>query len=358
VLDRTGGSIESSTEFSAVAEEFGSALYGTGLAGYLRNLYNQKTLDPQDTTRDARGKPNRVTRTEPHVLCEVLTGALYTVMVKLHSALKQELAARENKSEFSISGKALAVGAERFKRMILRALDYLPPGEISFADYGRAILAADQASHPEDGQEREWLRQEFIHRKMIPGPRSLEVETHLSDPALDGLDLQDLLESDWAAYQFANDHRDLLFIPPGIPFQVERRMKVTKRYYHRTGQQEVSECLFKVWWYTTEQNQVGDQFPKARRIAVGTTLAIDWETHTLRARLTSDRTSFPDEGEEQLQDRDRFLRHLAEQDILRASQDALGPDGRPLRAVIGAEDIHGVMRVKSMARMLHIIGRS
>ena len=89
-------------------------------------------------------------RTEPHVLCEVLTGALYSIIMKIHSARVGELAERENKSEFSVSGKALAISADHFKRMILRALDYLPPGEISFADYGRAIIAADQASHPEN----------------------------------------------------------------------------------------------------------------------------------------------------------------------------------------------------------------
>jgi len=358
VLNRTGGSIESSTEFSAVAEEFGSALNGTDLEGYLRNLYNHKTLDPSDTTRDEMGKPNRVVRTEPHVLCEVLTGALYSIIMKLHSERVQELAERENKSEFSVSGKALAISAEHFKRMILRALDYLPPGEISFADYGRAIIAADQASHPESDREREWLREEFTRRKMVVSPEALEVETNFYDPAMDDIDLQNLIESDWAAYQFADENRDLLGIPADTPFQLEPRRKVTKRYYHRTGPEDVSECLFKCWWYNTEDNRIGRSFPKRRRIAVGTTLAIDWNTRKIRSRLTSDRAKYPEEEVEQHQDREDFLNSMAEEGILQPGQHAIGPDGKPMLSVIGANDIDGVMCVNSTARMLHIIGRS
>ncbi len=357
VLDRTNGSIEHSTAFSAVAEEFGEAMDQTGLAGYLRNLYNKKTLDPHDTSFDSQKQPNRVTRDEPHELSEVVSGALYSIMVNLHNALKKEYSQKEGKSEFSVSGKALAVGVERFKRMILRALDYLPPGEISFADYGRAIIAADQASHPDDEQEREWIRDEFVRRKMALSRQALEVETNYDHPALQNLDLDDLMERDGVAYQFAEKNRQLLCIPADIPFQVKPRLKATKKYYHRNGEREVTECLFKVWWHTSEPNSLGVQFPKARRLAVGTTLAIDWETRKLRVRLTTDRTGQSDEEAEQRQDRDQFLGMLADEGVLRPGQRRMGPDGKELRGVIGADDIKGVMRVHGMARMLHIVGR-
>ena len=94
-------------------------------------------------------------RNEPHDLSEVLSGALYAVMVKIHKTLLDEYTQKTGRPRLEVSGKALFVGRERFKRIIFRALDYLPPGEVSFADYGRAIIAADQASHPDDAQERE-----------------------------------------------------------------------------------------------------------------------------------------------------------------------------------------------------------
>lgn len=343
VLGQTDGSIRDSTAFNSIAEEFGMARAPGSDTGSLRSLLNDKTLED-------------VSRHEPHALSEVLSGALYTVMLEIHQTLKAEYAEKEGRTEYSVSGKALWVGAERFKRMILRALDYLPPGEVSFADYGRAIIAADQASHRDDDQEREWIRQEFVRRHMVPNREALEIETNFEHPAVRDVDLQTLIESDWAAYEFANRNRDLLCIPEDIPFQVEPRLDVTKRYYHRDGEQEVRECLFKVWWDQSEPNPLGSGFPNQRQITVGTTLAIDWNTRQVRACLTSDHSQRPQEQREQRKDRDRMLQRLADQGLLQTGHLALGPDGRQLRTVVSAQSTNDLMRVRGAVRMLHIIG--
>jgi hypothetical protein len=357
VLKRTNGSIECSTEFSAVAEEFGSALSDTGLAGYLRNLYNQKTLDPQDTSLDPAGKPNYVPQKEPHDLSEVLSGALYSVMFKLHNAKKKELARSQNKSEFAVSGEALALSALRFKRMVLRGLDYLAPGEVSFADYGRAILAADQASHPDSGAARKWLVDEFVRRKIVSIESDLKVDTNYEYPALKTLDLQDLVDSDWVAYKFAEENQDLLCIPRNVTFKVEPRLDVTKRTYHRNGPRDTRECLFKVSWTITEPNPLGSRFPARRRLTNGTTLAIDWATHKIRARLTSNKADRPTEAAEQRKARDEFLKMMTAEGILRPAAQSSGMDGKKLRTVVCFDETKGAMRVHSMANMLHLIER-
>jgi hypothetical protein len=357
VLDQTGGSIEKSTAFNSLAEEFGHALEASGRWGYLRNLLNRKTLCPDDKTLDPKGKPNRVPRAEPHELSEVITGALYAVMVKMHTALRRELAQKEKKSEFSVSGKALYVSGERFKRMTLRAMDYLPPGEVSFADYGRAIIASDQASHPGDTQERNWIIDEFVNRCIVPNRESLQVETNFSSSEIEDIDLPSLVASDWYAYEFAEKHRNFLSIPGGVPFQVEPRLDVSKKYYHRGGDTPlVRECIFKVWWNQTEPNHLGRRYPGQRQMTVGTTLAIDWETHRVWAVLTSDKSKHQEEGEKQQQDRDHMLKKLVDQDLLRVGRYALGPDGHELRSVIRADVARDVMQVHSMAKMLHITG--
>jgi len=340
VLAQTNGSIRDSNAFSSIAEEFGMARYDLG---YLRNLLNEKTLEQVD-------------HSEPHELSEVLSGALYTVMLKMFESRKQEYSGGDPDKEYSVSGKALAVAADQLKRMIFRALDYLPPAEVSYADYGRAIIAADQASHPDDEQEREWISDEFVQRKMVPDWEALEVPTNFQHRALKDVDLETLVSSDWAAYEFANNNRKFLGIPPKIPFHVKARLDVTKLYYHRDGKRRVRECLFKVWWDQSEDNEVGSGLPRQRQITVGTTLAIDWDTRVVRALLTSDHSNRPQEQDEQRKDRDRMLRRLADHNLLQFGHLAFGPDGKPLRSVIQAESAGNLMRVRGTARMLHIIG--
>jgi hypothetical protein len=338
VLDQTGGSIENITAFSSVAEEFGRA---QGKPEALRQFVNEKTLDPND-------EENLVDVAEPHELCQVLTGGLYSVMVKIHDSLKRRFAQEDKTSEFSASGKALYVGAERFKRMIFRALDYLPPGEISFADYGRAIIASDQASHPDAPQGRDWLRKEFVRRCMAPSLEALEVEEPFEHPALADVDLETFVDSDWAAYEFANRNRELLRIPADIPFRVRPRLDTTKTYYFRGGvKKPIRECIFKVSWDVLEPNPPGSWFPDRRQITVGTTLAIDWETKRVRARLTS-------QWEEQRDDRDKMLQRLDEKGLLVPAELATTPEGKPLRCAIKAETSGELMRVRGTARMLHI----
>jgi hypothetical protein len=327
VLKATQGSIADSTAFSTVAPEFGQARDPSGQTRYLRSLLNDKTLD--------RGSPNRVNRYDPHALCQVLTGALYTVMVKIHGSLT---------TGYPGSGKALYVGGERFKRMILRALDYLPPGEATFGDYGRAILAADQAAHPDDGQEREWICDEFVRRAMVPDRAALAVETNVRWKPLAKIDLETLAGSDWAAYRFADRQREFLRIPKGVPFRVRPRLDTTKTYYRKKGgePEPIRELIFKVSWDHEEPNGAGLPYPGKRQITVGTTLAIDWKTRVVRARLTSEW------GGEQPADRDQLLKKLAEDGALQAAGSA------PDRPAIRAESLDGLMRVRGTARMLHL----
>lgn len=327
VLKATNGSIADSSAFATVAPELGQARDPTGAARYLRSLLNDKTLDREDRTLDENGIPNRVNRYEPHSLSEALSGALYTVMVKIHASLA---------TDYSASGKALFVGGERFKRMILRALDYLPPGEVSFGDYGRAILASDQAAHPRDGQERQWICDELVRRALVPDRKALEVETNFRHRALSKADLQTLVDSDWAAYQFADRNRELLGIPKGSLFRVRPRLDTTKSYYRTKGAkpEPIRELIFKVSWDEEEPNGAGlpPGLPGKRQITVGTTLAIDWETRTVRARLTSQWT-----GEQQA-DRTEMLKKLASL-----------PGAR-------IESSNGLLRVRGTGRMLHAAG--
>ena len=260
ILKETEGSIDDVSVFCSIGEEFGQVRLKL------------------DCLRDLR-TPLRiadVSAGDGYALSQVLSAALYKMIIGMHKRWWQKLSGEGAALDYSLSGKALGVAVEHFKRMIFRALDYLPPAEVSFADYGRAIIAADQASHPDDPAEREFIRQEFTERGIVSSPQALDVETNYEHPALKELDLEALVSSDTIAEDFASLNRDLLCIPVGTDFHVEPRLDVTKLYYHRDHRRErVRECLFKVWW-------------KQQQVTAGTTLAIDWKTRRVRAVLTSD----------------------------------------------------------------------
>ncbi len=339
VLDQTRGSITHSNAFSSIAEEFGRALYPERRAAGLRSLLNDKSLNPED--------PQYVAEDEPHALSEVLTGALYPVMVKIHNEIKQEHARNVGISEFSASGRALAIGADRFRRLVFRALDYLPPGEVSFADYGRALLAAHRAVGPEHEREREWVADEFVKRSIVPNREALDPERDVDGAPLKDIDLNALVNSEWAAYEFANQHRALLGIPEGIHFRVRPRRRVVKKVEREGRRAEQAECLFKVSWDHKEPNQLAAGYPPERQVTLGTTLAIDWDTRAILAKLTS-------HPEDNQRGRDLLLRRLIDEGILLVGREAMGPDGRWMQSAIRAETMNGLMRVRATARMLHI----
>lgn len=279
VLRRNGGSLEHSSQFSAVGEEFGVAR-GTGA---LRDLKN-----------DAR--MSGVPRGDVYRLGEVLSGALYSVLVKMHAQRMAARAAAKNSTMYSASGYALWTAAEHLKRMALRGLDYLPPGEVSFADYGRAVLAADMASHPDDPQEREWITEEFVRREIVEERAALrpEVDLAAATAALQTVNLNALVEDDAVAATFCASEpgRSALGIPEGVAFTVEPRLVVSKVYYHRSPDGvvwdvTVREGLLKVWWTRWEDDPLPPLGPARREVAVGTTLSWDWETGRARVLLRS-----------------------------------------------------------------------
>ena len=275
VLAKTKGSIDDANSFSSIGEQFGMAR-GTGA---LRDLKNEKRVSD-------------VNPFQPHALSQVLSGALYAVLIKMHNK-RWDAYCRPSDSalvRYSKSGKALWDSRQQFKRMTLRALDYLPPGQATFADYARAVIAADQASHPDDTEERGWLKAEFVKRGIVADEQALEI----IPPSVDfgNVDLDLLVSDSGAARDFATKFSKLLRIPDGSAFTVAAPMKVTKKYYHRTAdgtghtEADVSECLIKVSWSE----------PALVPRKLGTTLAIDWETRKARVLLASDHSDRPAEA--------------------------------------------------------------
>src|SRR5829696_174399 len=366
VLQDTWGQIDNSNAFSGLAEQFATALDPE--RNYLRNLNNRTRV--QDVPSHG-----------PHELSTVLSGAFYTLLRMTYEELRGHYASKSmpdptvvaepeanyvektatagepRRSTRSTSGalgsneKALFIAAERIKRTLVRGLDYLPPGDVNFADLARAVLASDEASHPDSSTLREWLVQEFITRGIVAGRKELDVKTNFDRKSLLEVDIAELVASDFAAYAFAQRNRAWLKIPRNTPFEVRPRLDLTKLYWHRDTRRTVREVLFKVSWSEKENNRSGGGLPRQRRYRAGTTLAIglDRRAPYVRALITSRRL------EQDRQATDAMLKELIESEKLHLSATAnSGPS--LLRGAIEANVGSGVLHVQGMARMLHVTG--
>lgn len=328
VLKMTGGDLKKSNAFNKIAQQFGEALHGDERP--LRDLFNKQTMSTAGQ--------------EPHDLSEVLTGALYAVMVTLQGEVIDSIVADEKVSRLSASGRALNSAAQRLKRLAFRGLDYLPPGEVSFADYGRAIVAADTSSNPNDHHLRDLAKAEFVRRKIVDLPDELDtvLPSHFLLPQ--DLDLQLLLESDWAAYQFCERFRTELMIPSNISFDVRPRLDVTKKtWQHGEVEARTRELILKVAWREIKTTDVSSN-PYEISVMHGTTLAINWDTRQICGLVsTSPR------------DASQFSRAAHDHDAMRLTYLAhLLKEGR---LEIGTSNVQlqdGALRVRATGQMLHM----
>lgn len=353
VLKNTGGAINDSTIFSSIAPQFGAALDRNGGAKYLRQLVNRKTL------RDVSGD-------EPHELSEVLSGALFAVLMRMHENHREEYVKQDKWKKFgdrvdpdtgepgdpwySCSGAAFAAACFRLRNSIFQALEYLPPGEVSFADYGRAILAVDEGGNLNPPFVREWIRSEFLQRGIVGKPDELVTKVNFMYEPLNNFDIDDLVNDENVARKFAEDNREFLLIPPGVQFQVRPRQMLRKTYYDANRKEvPAEECLFKVSWPHIESNELDKSISKPREILRGTTLVIDRINQRVRALLTSDRSDY------QCRERDRMFNRLMENGLLARDERARAPDGSPLDSVVQLDTKSGNLRIHGTACLLHIV---
>lgn len=345
VLNETKGDIRKAEAFNTIAQQFGAALYGPGRP--LRDLNNDVQMpDPGDSAR-----------TEPHELSTVLTGALYALLVNefegevdaqiaaLPAGSAKPTEAEKTEMRRAASGKALFQASEKFKRIAFRALDYLPPGEIAFADYGRAMVAADIFSNPEDHEPRDFIKAEFKRRGIIDKAKALDpVDPRLILP--DDLDLDLLIRSDWAAYRFADEWRAKLWIPPAIPFEVRPRLDVTRKTWRKGGKEALTRAiLMKVGWQDVQNRGDGEFFFQVA-VQRGTTLAIDADTGAVSALLTTN-PGHPSQKDRSTTRNDEMRTTYLKASIAEGQLELSSPD---------VQIQEGVLRVKGLGQMLHMMG--
>ena len=201
-MEESGGKLWKADVISGLGEEFavkGSKdTYGAVDRNYIRNAYNERTMDQIEDCWI------------PHDCSEVLTGALFQILSEI-TAYRME--------ENSESPKAaLWKATQHLNRLAFRALDYCPCADIQFEDYVQALIRANEIAYPVDTHGYlEIIKKIFKDRgieKMEPDqpPKSVSFTWKY--------DLASIASSRTAAYHFLDDNREILDIPLNQDFEI------------------------------------------------------------------------------------------------------------------------------------------
>jgi hypothetical protein len=193
----TEGKLEKRTFVSDLGETFGKH---TKNREYVRTAVQK----PKVTMNDLREGRS------PHFCSQVLTGAMWDIIARM--ARKYIFEEKKSPTE------ALWDVIDHFRRIALWSLEFLPPVDVQFIDYARAVLRVHRLTHPQDRHGiREIMREIFEER----GLTELEDATDPHNVHFRyQYNIDRVLRSRPDAYRFLNDHRRQLCIPAQQDFLV------------------------------------------------------------------------------------------------------------------------------------------
>lgn len=211
--ERFGTALDQAEFLTGIAEEFGQHVTRRP---YLRTALNEVTYARAAAMEGA------------HDASQLLTGAMFDILRRIAAQhLTPERQAGRPKP--ASGAQALWWTSERIQRTSLQALDLLPPADVRFVDYARAVLRSDELSDPADPHGyRPLMSRVFHERGLCDRPYECCVEEPegcaLTPPRLPTLsayvDAAELARSRIAAYHFLHDNRRALGIPPEQDFVV------------------------------------------------------------------------------------------------------------------------------------------
>jgi len=152
------GNLDERSPLGAVALQFGQAI---GQRDGLRNALG--FTDPEGNWHPRQPDPKRYkTEEEPHARGDILVGAVFDAFRKIYDSRVADLRRIATKGTGILPQGSLhpdlvnrftheaSKSAQQVLDMCIRALDYIPPVEITFGDFLRAVITADYDLFPLD----------------------------------------------------------------------------------------------------------------------------------------------------------------------------------------------------------------
>ena len=259
-LDSLGG-----TALGKLAEEMGSSLEGVRGAA----LRHSVTIKPD------RGLYGRLRLAEEHDLGELLVAVVMRSF--LHIWVRRLAPLLPNpKSSLAIGVVAEegSTAAAQLLNIVIRALDYLPPVDLTYPDYLSALLTADRELYPDDDKYRyrKVLRDEFGGFGIRPAsrrdPDGCWDPPQRGDLTWAGMHFERLQRDPSTVFRFVWENRDALGIYPDAFTRVKSVRPVLRVSRDGTVLREtVAEYVQTLTVYSTELAHLGIKKPKGMRLS-------------------------------------------------------------------------------------------
>lgn len=192
-LEQSRGSLREANLLNGLALQFGTA---TGRQGALRYA-----LEYLEEAAAGRGEPPKLSETyEPHARGGILVAAVFDAFVTVYESRTADLfrlARGRGELGRDMPGELIkrcaseaAKAADQVLRMCVRALDYIPPVDLHFGEYLRALITADTDLVPNDPMRYRVAFVEAFKKRgiMVPGCISMAPDSLLWDaPDLTGI---------------------------------------------------------------------------------------------------------------------------------------------------------------------------
>jgi subtilisin family serine protease len=192
-IARTRGDIESESSLGMLAVQFGQA---SGGRGALRNAIGR--FENGVWTRSVPDPSELQTRLTPHARGSILVAAVFDAFIAIYRLRTADLFRIYTGGSGVLQAGAIhpdlvkrlareaATAADRVLVMCIRALDYLPPIDVTFFEYLRALITADYEIASNGHEYRVAFVEAFRRRGIYPqnadslggeAPRTLSVDT-------------------------------------------------------------------------------------------------------------------------------------------------------------------------------------
>ena len=195
-----------------LAPQVGFGVYGRAERAALRSARNDLTYRQVANESD------------PHVRSQVLTGLAFDLLEGIvRKRLGSGMGREKGAGRQALFG-TLMTAARHAMRMLLRPIDFLPPGSITFPEYASILLRVDVRSTPADRLGyRDVLERSMRKRGLHPAQWDYRFEIESDPPddrSLRERDIGMIRSSRVGAYRFLDANRKAFDIPKNRDFRV------------------------------------------------------------------------------------------------------------------------------------------